>query len=145
MSNSVPARLFCPWDSPGKNTGVGCHAMSSSGGLPTQITHGFMLFKWLEGLQLTGEGVCMQAGLCRRQTQKVSEQQNEHSHHSHLAPFNSEMLKSIIRSGIYRSSGCFRPSQGQTELGRVGPGFGSLDGLRLGSLCRQPRAALGLH
>ena len=21
-----PARLFCPWDSPGKNTGVGCHA-----------------------------------------------------------------------------------------------------------------------
>ena len=31
MSNSLrpygpwPARLFCPWDSPGKNTGVGCH------------------------------------------------------------------------------------------------------------------------
>ena len=31
MSNSVqphrrqPARLHCPWDSPGKNTGVGCH------------------------------------------------------------------------------------------------------------------------
>ena len=31
MSNSVrphrwqPTRLFCPWDSPGKNTGVGCH------------------------------------------------------------------------------------------------------------------------
>ena len=31
MSNSVqphrrqPARLLCPWDSPGKNTGVGCH------------------------------------------------------------------------------------------------------------------------
>ena len=22
----VPARLLCPWDSPGKNTGVGCHA-----------------------------------------------------------------------------------------------------------------------
>ena len=21
------ARLFCPWDSPGKNTGVGCHAL----------------------------------------------------------------------------------------------------------------------
>ena len=20
-----PARLLCPWDSPGKNTGVGCH------------------------------------------------------------------------------------------------------------------------
>ena len=31
MSNSLqpmkPARLLCPWDSPGKNTGVGCHAL----------------------------------------------------------------------------------------------------------------------
>ena len=33
MSNSLqpyglcPSRLFCPWDSPGKNTGVGCHAL----------------------------------------------------------------------------------------------------------------------
>ena len=26
-----PARLFCPWDSPGKNTGVGC---PSPGDLP---------------------------------------------------------------------------------------------------------------
>ena len=31
MSNSLrphglsPIRLLCPWDSPGKNTGVGCH------------------------------------------------------------------------------------------------------------------------
>ena len=22
-----PARLLCPWDSPGKNTGEGCHAL----------------------------------------------------------------------------------------------------------------------
>ena len=22
-----PARLLCPWDSPGKNTGVGCQAL----------------------------------------------------------------------------------------------------------------------
>ena len=22
-----PARLLCPWNSPGKNTGVGCHAV----------------------------------------------------------------------------------------------------------------------
>ena len=33
MSNSVrpqrwqPTRLLCPWDSPGKNTGVGCHIL----------------------------------------------------------------------------------------------------------------------
>ena len=25
MSDCSPARLFCPWDFPGKNTGVGCH------------------------------------------------------------------------------------------------------------------------
>ena len=33
MSDSVrphrqqPTRIFCPWDSPGKNTGVGCHSL----------------------------------------------------------------------------------------------------------------------
>ena len=30
-----PARLLCPWDSPGKNSGVGCHARLQ-GILPTQ-------------------------------------------------------------------------------------------------------------
>ena len=30
-----PARLLCPWDPPGKNTGVGCHALFQ-GILPTQ-------------------------------------------------------------------------------------------------------------
>ena len=24
-SHGLPARLLCPWDSPGKNTGGGCH------------------------------------------------------------------------------------------------------------------------
>ena len=24
---SQPTRLLCPWDSPGKNTGMGCHAL----------------------------------------------------------------------------------------------------------------------
>ena len=24
---TVPARLLCPWNSPGKNTGVGCHSL----------------------------------------------------------------------------------------------------------------------
>ena len=32
---SLPARLLCPWDSPGKNTGVGCHALLL-GIFPTQ-------------------------------------------------------------------------------------------------------------
>ena len=41
LSNSLgpqelqPARLLCPWDSPGKNAGVGCHAFLQ-GIFPTQ-------------------------------------------------------------------------------------------------------------
>jgi len=31
-----PTRLFCPWDSPGKNTAVGCHALLLQGIFPTQ-------------------------------------------------------------------------------------------------------------
>ena len=31
----LPTRLLCPWDSPGKNTGVGCHALLQ-GIFPTQ-------------------------------------------------------------------------------------------------------------
>ena len=34
MDCSLP-RLVCPWDSPGKNTGVGCHALLQ-GSIPTQ-------------------------------------------------------------------------------------------------------------
>ena len=30
-----PTRLLCPWDSPGKNTGVGCHFLLQ-GIFPTQ-------------------------------------------------------------------------------------------------------------
>ena len=27
LQGPKPTRLLCPWDSPGKNTGVGCHAL----------------------------------------------------------------------------------------------------------------------
>ena len=42
VSNSLqphglqPARLPCPWDSPGKNTGVACHFLFQVGIFPTQ-------------------------------------------------------------------------------------------------------------
>ena len=29
-----PTRLICPWESPGKNSGVGCHAFTPPGDLP---------------------------------------------------------------------------------------------------------------
>ena len=33
--HGLPARLLCPWDSPGKNPGVGCHSLLQ-GIFPTQ-------------------------------------------------------------------------------------------------------------
>ena len=45
-----PARLLCPWDSPGKNTGVGCHALLQ-GIFPTQGWYPrlFCLLPWHAG------------------------------------------------------------------------------------------------
>ena len=44
------ARLLCPWDSPGKNTGVGCRALLQ-GILPTQGSNPclFYLLHWQAG------------------------------------------------------------------------------------------------
>ena len=49
-----PTRLLCPWDSPGKNTGVGCHFLLQ-GIFPTQGSnlHLLHLLHWQEdSLQL---------------------------------------------------------------------------------------------
>ena len=56
MSNSLqpyalwPTRLLCPWDSPGKNTGVGCHALLQ-GIFLTQGSnpHSLLLMLWQAG------------------------------------------------------------------------------------------------
>ena len=43
----MPARLLCPWDSPGKNTGVGCHFLLQ-GIFPTQgLNSGLLLGRWI--------------------------------------------------------------------------------------------------
>ena len=42
-----PARLLCPWDSPGKHTGVGCHSLLQ-GIFPTQGSKpGLPLCRWI--------------------------------------------------------------------------------------------------
>ena len=44
---SVPARLLCPLNSPGKNTGVGCHFLPL-GNFPTQGSNpGLLHFRWI--------------------------------------------------------------------------------------------------
>ena len=35
----LPARLLCPWDSSGKNTGVGCHALFQEGTAQPKTAH----------------------------------------------------------------------------------------------------------
>ena len=43
----LPARLPCPWDSPGKNTGVGCHALLQ-GIFPAQgLNPGLPRCRWI--------------------------------------------------------------------------------------------------
>ena len=38
-----PAKLLCPWDSSGKNTGVGCHFLLQ-GIFPTQASNRYLLY-----------------------------------------------------------------------------------------------------
>ena len=49
-SELLPTRVLCPWDSPGKNTGVDCHALLK-GILPTQGSnpHLLRLLRWQAG------------------------------------------------------------------------------------------------
>ena len=50
VSNSLqPARLLCPWDSPGKNTGVGCHFLLQEV-FPSQGSNLYLMFPpWQRG------------------------------------------------------------------------------------------------
>ena len=46
-----PARLLCPWDFPGKNTGVGCHALlqgifPTQGSNPRLLHCRWILYRW---------------------------------------------------------------------------------------------------
>ena len=40
-----PARLLCPWDSPSKNTGVGCHPLLQGVFLTQVLSPGLLLFR----------------------------------------------------------------------------------------------------
>ena len=54
---SQPARLLCPWDSPGKNTGVGCHTLLQ-GNLPhTGIEHAVLMSPALAGKLFTTSSI----------------------------------------------------------------------------------------
>ena len=50
-----PTRLICPWDSPGKNTGLGCHALLQ-GFFPTQGSNPHLLHWQVDSLPLSHLG-----------------------------------------------------------------------------------------
>ena len=57
-SNSVrphrqqPTRLLCPWDSPGKNTGVGCHFLLQCMKVKSSHSHMVALFLVFKGISI---------------------------------------------------------------------------------------------
>ena len=54
-----PTRLLCPWDFPGKNTGLGCHFLFQ-GIFPTQgLNSHFLLCRWLLYQQTSWEAHCL--------------------------------------------------------------------------------------
>ena len=50
-----PTKLLCPWDSPGKNTRVGCHALLQ-GIFPTEVLNLCLLHWQADSLPLTHLG-----------------------------------------------------------------------------------------
>ena len=52
---TVASRLLCPWDSPGKNTGVGCHFLLQ-GSFPTQGSNLHLMSPALAGGFFTAMG-----------------------------------------------------------------------------------------
>ena len=53
-----PTRLLCPWDSPGKNTAVGCHALLKRI-FPTQGLNPYLLHWQADCLPLSQQGIPM--------------------------------------------------------------------------------------
>ena len=41
------ARLLCPWDSPGKKTGVGCHALLQGISQNQGLNPGLLYYRWI--------------------------------------------------------------------------------------------------
>ncbi|KAB0341009.1 hypothetical protein FD755_024525, partial [Muntiacus reevesi] len=54
MLDVAPTSLFCQWDSPGKNTGVGCHGFVEWSKAPQQTTLVLVLCVIFLFLVLTG-------------------------------------------------------------------------------------------
>ena len=59
----LPTRLLCPWDFPGKNTGVGCHFLLFARGLLDPGTKPLSLTLQVNSLPLNHQGSCLYSTL----------------------------------------------------------------------------------
>ena len=101
-----PARLLCPWDSPGKNTGVDCHVLLQgiflTQGLNLHLLH---LLQWQAGSwplappgkpeRMHGSDVNADSPLCASQAQS-----SETCHHSPHTPASSSHKERLRRTPI---------------------------------------------
>ena len=102
MSNSLrphglqPARLLCPWDSAGKNTGVGCHALLQRANL---LHPGIKLFPALAG------GFFTTSATCCSQIKTQWEREGRGSGSAVLPRGQSRMLEEYLCGGLRRGGG----------------------------------------
>ena len=116
MSDSVrplrwqPTRLLCPWDSPGKNTGVGCHFLLQcmkvkseskvaqscptlsdpiDGSLPSSSAHGIFQARVLESVVIAFSDPCCENPMNSLKRKKIW--------HRKMSPPRLESVQCVIR------------------------------------------------
>ena len=96
LLQSYPARLLSPWDSAGKNTGVGCHALLQQANL---LHPGIKLFPALAG------GFFTTSATCCSQIKTQWETEGRGSGSAVLPRGQSRMLEDYLCGGLRRGGG----------------------------------------
>ena len=111
--NYSPARLLCPWDSPGKNTGVVCHFLFQA-----PLSMGFSRQEYCSDLPFPFPGNLPDSGIEPMSlvspalaggffTTSTWENQDNQKHVDIYTPHNNPKLKTVIytyRQTLYRLS-----------------------------------------
>ena len=134
-----PARLLCPWDSPGKNTGVGCHLRAKHYWLWFSrlakifswhcllLVHLFMVWKcsWTDKLPEGAEGWWGEDGTEIKKKKKMNEEKLEtekilstliFSENCHKKKNSITQYQSELGSGSRNASVQWEPSLRTTTL-----------------------------
>ena len=99
-----PARRLCPWDSLGKNTGMGCHALLQGIFWPWDWTHVSYISCTGRWVLIHGSSAYLVKPLVMWNTQKKAVEVDEHEWEA-----RGQTLVSQIRQRIWRSSWILLP------------------------------------